>query len=40
MLALYPGLTMTALRRTTASFDPEYAEFALAGLRLAGVPEG
>jgi adenylate cyclase len=40
MLALYPGLTMTALRRTTASFDPEYAEFALAGLRLAGLPEG
>ena len=39
MLALYPGLTIATFRPTTASFDPEYTEFALAGLRLAGVPE-
>jgi adenylate cyclase len=40
MLALYPGLTIAAFRPTTASFDPEFIEFALAGLRLAGLPEG
>jgi adenylate cyclase len=39
MLALNPGLTIAALRTTTVSFDPEYAQFALAGLRLAGLPE-
>jgi adenylate cyclase len=39
MLALYPGLTIAAFRTTTASFDPEYTKFALAGLRLAGLPE-
>jgi adenylate cyclase len=39
MLALYPGLTIATFRPATASFDPEYAEFALAGLRLAGLPE-
>ena len=39
MLALYPGLTIAAFRPTTASFDPAFIEFALAGLRLAGLPE-
>jgi tetratricopeptide (TPR) repeat protein len=39
MLALNPGLTIAALRPTTVSFDPEYAQFALAGLRLADLPE-
>jgi hypothetical protein len=32
-------LTIAAFRPTTASFDPEFIEFALAGLRLAGLPE-
>jgi len=39
MLALHPGLTIATLLPTTVSFDPEYAKFALAGLRLAGLPE-
>jgi adenylate cyclase len=39
MLALYPGLTIAGFRPTTAAFDPEFVEFALAGLRLAGLPE-
>ena len=39
MLALYPGLTIAAFRPTTAAFDPEFVEFAFAGLRLAGLPE-
>jgi adenylate cyclase len=39
MLALHPGLTIATLLPTTVSFDPEYAKSALAGLRLAGLPE-
>jgi TolB-like protein/class 3 adenylate cyclase/tetratricopeptide (TPR) repeat protein len=39
MLTLYPGLTIAGFRPTTASFDPEFTEFALTGLRLAGLPE-
>ena len=39
MLALYPGLTIAAFRPTTAAFDPEFVEFAFAGLRMAGLPE-
>ena len=39
MLALYPGLTIVAFRPTTAAFDPEFVEFAFAGLRMAGLPE-
>jgi adenylate cyclase len=40
MLALYPGFTITEWRKLWASFPSELAELYVAGLRLAGLPEG
>ena len=40
MLALYPGLTIGTFRTSAASFDSEFVERYITGLRLAGLPEG
>ena len=40
MLALYPGLTVANYRPMTSPYASEVAELFIAGLRLAGLPEG
>ena len=40
MLALYPGLTIATFRTSAASFDSEFVERYITGLRLAVLPEG
>jgi hypothetical protein len=41
MLAIQPGVTITSFRANFArSAAPEYIDIHVAGLRLAGVPEG
>ena len=39
MLDLYPGLTIATFRTSAVSFDPEFVERYVTGLRLAGLPE-
>jgi len=39
MLALYPGLTIGTFRTSAASFNSEFVELYVTGMRLAGLPE-